>query len=171
MKLGIEPHGYWPRYSLKRETADEAHGREHGHLLSLVAGLPDSGIGCKRLFRDEVLVVTLVFLRPSTRDKVHVEPRHFPEPSVDAYEGLPAHLLLDLQRLPGHSQNMVDFLYCAELTFLRFFDMVSKFTDLNWLQFFVQAFRGLIQLRGYKAAAELLKKEKTSDAVSPSNGK
>ena len=62
-------------------------------------------------------------------------------------------------------------LYCAELAFLRFFDMVSKFTDLNWLQFFVQAFRGLIQLRGYKAAAELLKKEKTSDAVSPSNGK
>jgi hypothetical protein len=31
---------------------------------------------------------------------------------------------------------MVDFLYCAELAFLRFFDMVSKFTDLNWLQFF-----------------------------------
>ena len=27
------------------------------------------------------------------------------------------------------------------------------------------------ELRGYKAAAELLKKEKTSDAVSPSNGK
>ncbi len=34
--------------------------------------------------------------------------------------------------------------YCAELAFLRFFDMVSKFTDLNWLHFFVQAFRGLI---------------------------
>jgi hypothetical protein len=49
--------------------------------------------------------------------------------------------------------------------------MVSKFTDLNWLQFFDQAFRGLIQSRGYKAAAELLKKEKTSDAVSSSNGK
>ena len=108
---------------------NEDHGREQGYLLSLGAGIPESGIGCKCLFRDEVLVVTLVFLRPSTRDKVHVEPRHFPEPSVDAYEGLPAHLLLDLQRLPGHSQNMVDFLYCAELTFLRFFDMAPIFTD------------------------------------------